>query len=74
MQVAAGACFAPLPATLHYQRLPPPLRSPCPLQVLTVFFGSFVAGSFANQIRQFAQQPGSILTVLGTAAPQTALL
>lgn len=28
----------------------------------------------AVQFRQFMQEPGSLLTVLGTAAPQTALL
>lgn len=42
------------------------------MQVLTVFFASFIAGSFLNQIQQFASAPATILSVLGTAAPQTA--
>ncbi|KAK9843537.1 hypothetical protein WJX81_008012 [Elliptochloris bilobata] len=41
-------------------------------QVLTVFFASFIAGSFLNQIQQFANAPATIFSVLGTAAPQTA--
>ncbi|GAB4818294.1 hypothetical protein N2152v2_005340 [Parachlorella kessleri] len=42
-------------------------------QVMTVFFGSFIAGSLANQLKTFISTPSSILTVLGTAAPQTAI-
>eukprot|EP00887_Chlorella_sp_A99_P001230 scaffold14.g1230.t1 len=48
-------------------------------QVLTVFFGSFVAGSMANQIKQArgtrsrARGGGCIMSVLGTAAPSTAI-
>ena len=41
-------------------------------QVITVFFASFIAGSFLNQIQQFASAPGTIVNVLGTAAPQSA--
>ncbi len=44
----------------------------CLAQVLTVFFASFIAGSFLNQIQQFAAAPATIFSVLGTAAPQTA--
>lgn len=37
-----------------------------------MFFASFIAGSFLNQIQQFASAPGTIVNVLGTAAPQSA--
>jgi len=42
-------------------------------QVITVFFGSFVAGTFANQFEQLIKDPGSIVTILGTAAPQAGI-
>lgn len=42
-------------------------------QVVTVFFGSFILGSAANQFQQLINDPGSIVTLLGTAAPQTAI-
>lgn len=42
-------------------------------QVITVVIGSIIAGTFFNQIKQFAEDPGSIVTILGTAAPQTAV-
>jgi Calcium-dependent channel, 7TM region, putative phosphate/Cytosolic domain of 10TM putative phosphate transporter len=42
-------------------------------QVVTVFFGSFIAGTFANQFEVLIKNPGSIVTILGTAAPQTAI-
>ena len=42
-------------------------------QVVTVFFGSFLAGSVANQFKQLINDPGSIVTLLGTAVPQTAI-
>ena len=42
-------------------------------QVVTVFFGSFIAGTFANQFEVLIKNPGNIVTLLGTAAPQTAI-
>jgi len=42
-------------------------------QVITVFFGSFVAGTFANQFETLIKDPGSIVQILGTAAPQAAI-
>lgn len=42
-------------------------------QVITVFLGSFIAGTFANQLDQFISDPSSILTIFGTSAPQTAI-
>ncbi|PSC73975.1 ERD4-related membrane isoform B [Micractinium conductrix] len=42
-------------------------------QVITVFLGSFIAGTFANQLDQFINDPGSIITIFGTSAPQTAI-
>lgn len=42
-------------------------------QVITVFLGSFIAGTFANQLQQFINNPASIVTIFGTSAPQTAI-
>jgi hypothetical protein len=42
-------------------------------QVVTVFFGSFLAGSMANQAKQLFDDPSSFIDILGTAAPQTAI-
>ncbi len=39
---------------------------------MAVFVASFVAGALLNQISQFVAEPGTVLTVLGTGAPQTA--
>ncbi len=37
-----------------------------------MFAASFVAGALLNQVSQFVREPGTVLTVLGTGAPQTA--
>jgi len=42
-------------------------------QVVTVFLGSFIAGSAFNQMKQLVNNPGSIVTLLGVCAPQTAI-
>lgn len=42
-------------------------------QVITVFFGSFIAGTFANQFKVLINDPNDIVNLLGTAAPQTAI-
>ena len=41
------------------------------VQVLTVFFASFVAGSLWSQVRQLLGAPRTVLVWLGSAAPQT---
>lgn len=43
------------------------------LQVLTVFFGSFIAGSLLNQIQSIVHNPTSLVHILGDAAPQVAV-
>lgn len=42
-------------------------------QVLTVFFGSFIAGSFLNQLTSIIHNPGYLVSILGDAAPQVAV-
>ena len=42
-------------------------------EFITVFLGSFIAGTFANQFQQILDDPGSIVQVFGTAAPQVGL-
>ena len=37
-----------------------------------MFFATFIAGSFLNQISQFIAAPTSVVRILGAAAPQTA--
>lgn len=39
--------------------------------MLTVFFGSFIAGTVANQLKQLLNDPSSVIALLGAAAPQT---
>lgn len=48
----ATACFA-----THGQPWARP-ACPSPVQVITVFLGSFIAGTFANQLDQFIDNPG----------------
>ena len=43
------------------------------VQVLTVFFGSFIAGSFLNQLTSIIHDPTTIVEILGDAAPQVAV-
>ena len=42
------------------------------MQVLTVFFGSFIVGSFLTQFHQWLNNPASVVNLMGTAIPQTA--
>lgn len=42
-------------------------------QFITLFLGSFIAGTFANQFQQILDDPGSIVQIFGTAAPQVGL-
>ena len=41
-------------------------------QIIVVFFGSFITGSFFFQFHQWIRDPRSAVKVLGTAVPQTA--
>lgn len=42
----------------------------CPPQVITVFFGSFIVGSFFSQFNQWIDNPSSAVNLIGTAVPQ----
>ena len=39
------------------------------MQVVTVFLGSFLVGSFFTNFRNWLDNPSSAATILGTAAP-----
>jgi len=43
------------------------------MQVLTVFFGSFIAGSLLNQLNAIIHDPTTLVDILGEAAPQVAV-
>ena len=43
------------------------------MQFITVFLGSFIAGSVLNQARALINNPTSIFPTLGTAAPLTSI-
>ena len=49
---------------------PPPVVD---VQFITVFLGSFVAGSFLNQAKELLNNPTSIVSTLGTSAPLTSV-
>lgn len=42
-------------------------------EFITVFLGTFIAGTFANQFEQLLDDPGSIVSIFGTAAPQVGI-
>jgi hypothetical protein len=42
-------------------------------EFITVFLTSFIAGTFANQFQEILDDPGSIVQVFGTAAPQVGI-
>ncbi|CAL8466090.1 g5626 [Coccomyxa elongata] len=42
-------------------------------QFITVFLGSFVAGSVLNQAKELINNPTSIISILGTSAPLTSV-
>ena len=46
-------------------------RASC--QVVTVFLGSFLAGSLFSQFTAWAEHPASAITILGTSAPLTSI-
>ena len=41
--------------------------------MLTVFFGSFIAGSLLNQVNAIIHDPTTLVDILGEAAPQVAV-
>eukprot|EP00210_Caulerpa_lentillifera_P002275 g2185.t1 len=41
-------------------------------QTITIFFGSFITGTFFGQIQELRNDPNGIIDILGVSAPQTA--
>lgn len=41
------------------------------MQVIVVFIGTIIAGTFFSQAEAIIKDPTSIVTILGTAIPQT---
>ena len=56
---------SPKPCLTHTTQL-------CP-QVLTVFLGSFIAGSLFTQFQEWTKNPASAVTIIGTSAPLTSI-
>ena len=64
----AQRCATPTLSTLR-----PPHPTPAHRQAIVVYLGTFIAGTFANQIEQLIDDPSSIVTVLATSAPQVSI-
>ena len=43
------------------------------LQVIVVFAGSLLGGSLLNQLQQLYLNPSSVVRIVGTSAPETAI-
>ena len=43
------------------------------MQLVVVFAGSLLGGSLLNQLQQFSRNPSSVVRVVSTSAPETAI-